>query len=190
MAMAAVLSENACLRQLRNFQACRGVGVDMRKLWSLALPVCGLALFLLGTYSSFRFNRELIGNRPARYFYWSSIRLDSDPLNEHQYPYFLPCKSGEENCVEPQTIWVEPGLVSILFKLAALPALIVGVAIVRGLARLGISEVTTFLVSIPLLILAWFYLIGSLIDRWRYKVASRRVASSQGQLSKYPHIAF
>jgi hypothetical protein len=153
----------------------------MRKRWSLVLPLCGLALFLLGTYASFRFNREVFGNRPTRYFYWSSIRLDSDPLNKHQYPYFLPCKSGEADCVEPQTIWVvEHGSVSMLLRLAALPAFFAGVAIVRGLARLGVSEVATFLISMPLLILAWFYLIGWLIDRWRYKVASRRVASSQG----------
>jgi hypothetical protein len=153
----------------------------MRKRWSLILPLCGLALFLLGTHGSFRFNREAFGNRPTRYFYWSSIRLDSDPLNKHQYPEFLPCKSGEGTCFEPQTIWgLEPGLMSILLRLAALPAFIAGVAIVRGLARLGISEVATFLISMPLLILAWFYLIGSLIDRWRYKVVSRRVASSQG----------
>ena len=170
----------AWLRQLRNFKAWGGVRVDMQKRWSLVLPLCGLALFLLGTYASFRFNREVFGNRPSRYFYWSSIRLDSDPLNEHHYPYFLPCKSGEENCVEPQTIWVEPGLLSMLLRLLALPAFIAGVAIARGLARLGISEVATFLVSMPLFILAWFCLIGSLIDRWRYKVVSRRVARSQG----------
>ena len=152
----------------------------MRKRWRLVLPLCGLALFLLGTYASFRFNREVFGNRPSRYFYWSSIPLDSDPLNKHQYPYFLPCESSEEHCFEPQTISVEPGLVSIVFRLVALPAFIVGLAIVRELARLGISEVATFLVSMPLLILAWFCLIGSLIDHWRYKLVSRRVADSWG----------
>jgi len=176
-----VLNLISCFRQLRNFQACRGVRVDMRRRWGLVLPLCGLALFLLGTYGSFRFNREIFGNRPTRYFYWSSIRLDSDPLNKHQYPYFLPCKSGEEACVEPQTmLGIEPGVVSMLLRLAALPAFIVGAAIVRGLARFGLGEVTTFLISMPLLILAWFYLIGSLIDRWQYKMGSRPVASSQG----------
>jgi hypothetical protein len=153
----------------------------MRKRWCLVLPLCGFALYLLGTYGSFRFNREVFGNRPTRYFNWSSIRLDSDPLNKHQYPYFLPCKSGEEDCVEPQTIWgIEPGLLSMLLRLTALPAFIVGVTIVRGFARLGLSEVATFLVSMPLLIFAWFYLIGSWIDRFRHKVVSRQVASSQG----------
>ena len=151
----------------------------MRKRWSIVLPLCGLALFLLGTYGSFRFRREAFGNSPTRYFYWSSIRLDSDPLNKHHYPYFLPCKRGEENCFQPQTISVEPGSVHILFKVVALPAFIVGIAITRGLARLGVSEVATFLVSMPLLILAWFCFIGSLIDRWRRKLASRQVASSQ-----------
>ena len=37
------------------------------------------------------------------------------------------------------------------------------------LARHSISEVPTFFVSMPLLVFAWFYLIGWLLDRWRHK---------------------
>jgi hypothetical protein len=139
-----------------------------------------LALFLLGTYGSFRFNRKVFGNRATRYFYWSSIRLDSDPMNQRQYPYFLPCKGGVENCLQPQTIWgIEPGPVSKMLMLAVLPAFMFGKAIVRVLGRFGISEVATFLTLMPVLIFAWFYLIGWLIDHRRQQV-EYRAANYQG----------
>ena len=149
------------------------VRVDtMRRRWSLVLPLCGLTVFLIGTYGSFRFNREVFGNRPTRYFYWSSIRLDSDPLNRHPVPESVaPCKNGEENCVswDPAYIWVDPGWGAKTFVLSALPAFVIGAGIVRILARFGMSEVETFFVSMPLVIFVWFYLIGWLIDRWRRK---------------------
>jgi hypothetical protein len=47
----------------------------------------------------------------------------------------------------------------------ALPAFLVGTGVVHGLARLGVSEVISFMVSMPLLIFAWFYLVGWLVDR-------------------------
>jgi hypothetical protein len=127
-----------------------------------------MLLFSLVTYASFRFNREALGNHPTRIFYWSVIRLDSDPLNQHS-PDFLPCKNGDQNCREPQTIWVQPGLMRKLLLWTAFPAFVVGVAIVRLLARLGISEVATFLTAMPLLVCVWYYLLGWLADRWRYR---------------------
>src|SRR6266481_4944569 len=36
----------------------------------------------------------------------------------------------------------------------------------EGLASLGVSDVWSFTIVIPLLILEWFYFIGSLKDRW------------------------
>ena len=148
----------------------------MRRRWKLVLPLCGVALFSLVTYGSFRFHREAFGNRQTRIFYWSFIRLDSDPLNRDS-PKFLPCKNGEENCWQPQTVLgIEPGLMSKLLIWTAFPAFVVGAAFVRLLARLGISEVATFLTSMPLLILAWYYLLGCLIDRWRYRRVVVRAA--------------
>jgi hypothetical protein len=144
----------------------------MRRRWSLILPLCGLALFFLGTYQGFRLNRRIYANRPTRYFYWASLRLDSDPLNRHPVPESVaPCKNGEENCVswDPPYIWVEPGWGEKALILSALPAFAISAGIVRILARLGISEVPTFFVSMPLLVFAWFYLIGWLLDRWRHK---------------------
>ena len=40
--------------------------------------------------------------------------------------------------------------------LSALPAFVVGTAVVRGL---GVSEVWSFAIVMPLLILAWFYFV-------------------------------
>jgi len=160
-----------------NFNPSRGVKVDMRIRWSRALPICGLALFWLGTYQAFRFNRYAYGNRPSRYFYWSSIRLDSDPLNRHPHPKSVGlCKDGDENCGswDAGYIWVDPGPGSKLFMLSALPAFVISAGIVTGLARFGISELATFLISMPLLICAWFYLIGWLIEHWRHKRIVRR----------------
>jgi hypothetical protein len=53
--------------------------------------------------------------------------------------------------------------------LSALPAFLAGLGIVHGLARVGVSEVTSFMSSMPLLILAWLYFIGWLFDRWSRK---------------------
>jgi hypothetical protein len=47
-----------------------------------------------------------------------------------------------------------------LLVLSAVPAFVVGAAIVRGLGQMGVSEITSFMISMPLLIVAWFYFIG------------------------------
>ena len=59
---------------------------------------------------------------------------------------------------------VEPGLMSKVLLWTGFPAFVVGAAIVRLLARWGISEVATFLTSVPLLICVWYYLLGWLVD--------------------------
>jgi hypothetical protein len=50
--------------------------------------------------------------------------------------------------------------------LSALPAFIVGGLAVAGLAKMGISQVSSFFLLIPVLIVAWYYFIGWLLDRW------------------------
>jgi hypothetical protein len=151
----------------------------MRWPWRFIFPACGLALFLIGTYQGFHFTRQVYRNHPARYFYWGTVRLDSDPLNRHPLPRTVtPCSGGEENCVEfePDFIWVEPGLGEKAFILSALPAFAISSLSILVLRRFGISEVITFLVSMPPLIVAWFYALGWLLDRWRRKRACRQVA--------------
>jgi len=55
------------------------------------------------------------------------------------------------------------------FVLTTLPAWLASVAIVYRLARLGVSELTSFFVSMPLLTLVWFYFVGWSFDRWQSK---------------------
>ncbi len=80
--------------------------------------------------------------------------------------------------MDPGYIWVTPGLFERALVLSALPVFLVAMAVVRGLARLGINELRGFMFTTPILILAWFYTVGWLLDRWRYR---RSIASSIGQ---------
>ncbi len=50
--------------------------------------------------------------------------------------------------------------------LSGLPAFLVGFLITSGLDRLGLSEVTAFLVSMPVLLFAWYYFLGRLLEYW------------------------
>lgn len=152
----------------------------MRRCWRLIIPLSGLALFSLITYHSFRRDHEIHGHRPRRYFYWSSMRLDSDPLHRHpRPPSTVPCENGEADCVgfDPEFIWITPGWAERALTVSALPAFVIGIAIIGGLARAGISEIATFLIAMPLLISAWFYLVGWLVDRWHFRWRSGRRAA-------------
>jgi hypothetical protein len=143
----------------------------MPKRWRIALPCIGLSLFIALTHGSLRMNRE-IQRSPSRYFWWTSIRLDSDPLNRHPKSTTAPCKNGQENCVNWELrpiVWVDPSWTAKFLMLSALPAFLVGAAVVGGLAGLGVSEVWSFAIEMPLLILAWFCFVGWLIDRWVHK---------------------
>jgi hypothetical protein len=152
----------------------------MRIRWRYVLPTVGILLFALVSYHSLRVNRES-KNATARYFWWGAIRLDSDPLNRRQ-ELSTPCKEGSD-CVgwdDIASIRVEPGLLIQTLMLSAFPAFLVGAIIVGSLRRLGISEVASFMVTMPLLIVAWYYFVGGLIDRWISKPRSQSdVASRQ-----------
>ena len=136
--------------------------------WRLILPVVALLLFSLGTYESFA--HPLFPQ--SRYFWWASLRLDSDPLGKRiSFIRASDCKHAGEGCLFGDTAYivVDPGWLARLLIICAAPAFILGLLIVHGFARLGISEVRTFMVSIPLLITTWFYLVGWLLDRKRLK---------------------
>lgn len=160
------------LQNGRNICSEIGVSLGMPKRWRIVLPIVGLSLFIAVTYNSLRMNREVQGT-PNRYFWWSSIRLDSDPLNRHPKGP-IPCKNGEENCVTWDLMWVDPSLLAQLLMLSALPAFMVGGEVVRGLARLGVNELWCFAIVMPLLVLAWFYFVGWLIERWVHKRSQPR----------------
>ena len=125
----------------------------------------------MGTYASIRMNQGF-HNGTERYFWWSAFRLDSDPLDRHSSSRTSsPCTGNTENCgsLEPLGTWVDPGWLAQCFVLSALPAFLTTKVIVHGLARLGVSEITSFFVSMPLLTLAWFYSVGWALDRWHSK---------------------
>jgi hypothetical protein len=128
--------------------------------WRLALPFIGLILFAGVTYRSLRIHRAL--GSPSRYFWWSSIRLDSDPLDKKPHS---PVSTGWDL----RNMWVDPGWVDQLLFVSALPAFAAGAIVVSGLGRLGISEVSSFMISVPLFIFAWYYFLGWLIQRWTCK---------------------
>jgi len=146
----------------------------MRKRWRVVLPIIGVILFSVVSYHSLRFNRG-IQRAPSRYFWWSAIRLDSDPANKRNWGA-TACQDSKENCStwDLQSIWVDPGFVEQFLMLAALPAFIVGGLAVRGLGTIGINEIWTFMLVMPVLICAWYYLIGWLLDRWITRRSRRR----------------
>jgi len=151
----------------------------MRIQWRLVLPIVGLALFAAETNTSLGFNHK-VERAPSRYFYWAGIRLDSDPLNRRPpAPTTTACKEGPENCVtwELRSVWIDPGLLAQGLEYSALPAFILGGFVTIGLGRLGINEIWTFMLTMPVLVFAWYYFVGWLIDRWTRK----RLHAVQGE---------
>jgi hypothetical protein len=132
--------------------------------WRLVLPVVGLIVFTAISYHSYRVSPE------GQFFLWSTLRLDSDPQNRNHQS---PCVESKDPCVgwDPVVVdhWARPTLVERWFARFTLPAFFVGTFIVFGLGKLGINEVLSFFVLMPLLTLAWYYFVGWLIDRWRFK---------------------
>lgn len=139
--------------------------------WRLILPVLAIAWFGIGSYSAWRFNRQLDGSCPARYFYWGSIRLDSDPLDRHHvFESSVPCNNGRKDCPcwEP-VVWIDPGWAGEAFIVLSLPAFLLTKVVSGTLAQFGVSKVTMFFASMPILMCAWFYVLGLWIDRLRTK---------------------
>jgi hypothetical protein len=140
----------------------------MRIRWRIVLPIVALITFGTESYISLRMKHQL-GIAPRRYYWWASIRLDADPLNKNPVVQDA-CKSGREDCGWVASyIWVDPGYFIQSLMLFALPAFARGAISVSGLARMGINEVWSFMVLVPLFMLGWFYFIGWLVDRWMFK---------------------
>jgi hypothetical protein len=124
------------------------------------LPLIGLLLFAIGSYASLRFNR-LTHPNSHKYFWWSSIRLDSDPLNRHpDRPVCDPVEASSAPCWEHVSLWVDPGGLAEAFMISALPAFLTGKALAGGLGHLGISEVKTFMLCTPVLVSVWYYFLA------------------------------
>ena len=137
------------------------------------MPVLGLILFSTVSYRSYEKQRA-----PSRYFYWSLIRLDSDPLNKGSQGA-TPCDGAKVNRVNwdlsAADRWDHPELEERILVLSALPAFLVGAFAVYVLGRLGISQVSSFVFLMPVLIFAWYYLVCWLLERWSRKRWQSRV---------------
>jgi hypothetical protein len=119
------------------------------------LPPIGLVLFSVVTFHSFHVNAES-QRTPTRYFWWSFIRLNSDPANKYRW----------DTTWDLADRWVDPGFLEAVTIVSALPAFVLGGFIVGGLGRLGINQVSSFMIVMPVLIFAWYYFVGWLFDRW------------------------
>jgi hypothetical protein len=134
-------------------------------------------LFAVVTDNSVRMNREIRHARASRYFWWASLRLDSDPLGiQHRTPAVVPCEDSQQGCVEfqPMELWIDLGWIAKSLVLSALPAFIAEGVIILILSRFGISQISIFMFSMPLFIFAWFYFLGWLLDRWRYQRENKK----------------
>jgi len=110
----------------------------------------------------------------GQHFWWASIPLDTHHI-DHGPGAAAPCKEAEENCVSWDPVVIEryPGWLTMLLMASAFPAFLVGIPLMRVLGRHGVSELWSFVALMPLLIFAWYYAIGWLIDCWRFKRLQR-----------------
>jgi len=125
--------------------------------WRFVLPAIGLMLF---TWLSIEASR---GYRPAnRYLWWAGILLDSRPL----MPAGSACKDGTERCgaFGPESILVRQSLIPRSLILSAFPAFVLSGLLSAEFSRADVSEVYTFMIFTPLFIVAWFYVVGLVID--------------------------
>jgi hypothetical protein len=133
----------------------------------MILPAFGLVVFCAVSYQSFGVHQDE-RRASGKYLWWSTIRLDSDPTNE-RLPATIPCDDGTKGCANWDLVpdkWVDPGLLEIAYVLSALPAFVSGMIVVVALGRMGISQVFSFLCLMPMLIFAWYYFLGWLLDRY------------------------
>ncbi|HEX3323189.1 MAG TPA: hypothetical protein VHR84_20970 [Terriglobales bacterium] len=145
---------------------------SMRMRCRLVLCIWGASLFSLVTYHSVRVNKEMRHGHSWRYYWWGSVRLDSDLSNKHPNGSIL-CNNTANDCWDPEYIWVTPGWLEKALLLSALPAFVVTLGAVRGMARAGVNEVVSFMFTMPVLGTAWFYSVGWLLDRRRYQRNTR-----------------
>jgi hypothetical protein len=136
----------------------------MTRRWSLILPILGLILFGAETVRSIRDRQDQARQQVSlKYFYWSFLSLDSDPLNRN-----LKEPSGLGGW-KLQSVWIDPGYMTQALMVSAFPAFIVGIRVVKALGHFGLSEVLSFFIAMPLLIFTWFYCVGWRIDAWVHK---------------------
>jgi len=138
------------------------------------LPVLGLVLFTVVTHKSMSINppAETV---PNKYYWWSSLRLDTDPLNRNPKPA-SPCEGRKDGCADAaaSVTHVTPGWLDRLLTYSALPAFLAGAGLVITLSKRGVDEVLTFMVSMPIFLFFWFFFVGWMLDRLIFRLMQRR----------------
>src|SRR5262252_10981400 len=112
----------------------------MRIRFSAFLPIAGLLLFAAVTYRSMEVNQRG-PDGPHKYYWWSSLRLDTDPLNKN--PKFTkPCKDGPGKCPEwtPAPEDIVPGRLERVLTASGFPAILAATGLVIELSKHGIDE--------------------------------------------------
>ena len=137
----------------------------MRMRWRIILPIIGLLLFALEAYDS---NRDWqVQPLPRRYYWWSFIRLDANPLSRRPFPEPEQLRDGNGTTWHIRSKIVDPGYMADFIFLSGLPAFMASAVVLSALSRFGASQVWTFMISTPILLFAWYYFLGWLLDRWR-----------------------
>lgn len=128
----------------------------MRILWQLILP--GLALVIFGAVSLryFQINRQF-GPPQNRYFFWGGLLLDSAPPAQWRPKLAQVC--------DGPNVWSDPSFLTRGLVLTGFPAFVVGMPLIHLAGHFGVSELSSFFVLTPILLLGWFYLIGRIVDR-------------------------
>lgn len=142
--------------------------------WSVILPIAGLLLFTAVTIHSSAQNQHDAAH-PRKYFWWSSLRLDTDPLNKRSVSN-EPCSGAQADCTGWSRLpnrWIAPGLLDRILVFSALPAFFAGAVVVVTLSKAGVDEVLSFMVGMPILLFGWYYLVGWLIERWSVRRRQR-----------------
>ncbi len=133
--------------------------------WRFILPAVGLLLFAGETRTSYREWR--VEPQPRKYFWWAFIRLDSDPLNRHPRSQVVRSESISGWVLRSKI--VDPGYLTESSLVLGLPAFLASKFIVAALSKLGVSQILSFMISTPILLFAWYYFLGWLLDRWRVR---------------------
>src|SRR5258705_13802683 len=131
----------------------------MQPRWSVILPMVGLILFAAVSYRSMPVNHHE-QEAPRKYYWWSSLRLDSDPLNENPQ-LAAPCAIEKQNCSNGEfpNIKIVPSWLDRLLIISSLPAFLAGGAFVVVLRKAGPDEGLTFITSLPILFFVCVYLV-------------------------------
>src|SRR5258708_12368138 len=111
----------------------------MQLRWSAILALIGLFLFTAVAYRSMPANHHE-REAPRRYYWWSSLRLDSDPLDRNPAPA-KPCPEGIANCSNGETpnVKIAPGWLEKFLVVSPFPPFLPAFPVLPCLTKPGID---------------------------------------------------